>query len=332
MKSFFRIKRFSKGLFPFALSGVLTAFLIFFINHSQAVLIDRIVASVNGEVITLYDLYKAEKPVFGKVIVSDENHIKDPEDAARERLLLDKIIEERLIVQRADELGISVSTEEVEAAVKTIMDREMLNEEMFQNALEKGGMNLEEYHERIRSQLLVSKVFNNQIRMKTVVSPEDIEEYYQEHAAEYRTPERIKMRHILVIRNEGEEEEEARARAEKILSLLEPGSDFQEVAREYSEDSSRHKGEISGYIQRGDTLPELEKVLFAMEEGEISPPVKTELGFHILKLENKDPARTRSLQEMTPEIIDLLTEEKTKNRYDDWLMEIKKEASIDVRL
>lgn len=309
-------------------TAAITVVLIFAHRPAAGTVIDRIIATVNGEVITLFDLYSAELPVFGKILLLGADDIKKPEDRARERELLDMLIEERLLLQRAREHNLTTTPEEVDAAIETIKSEGNMTDEMFDTALRQRGLELSGFKEGITRRLTINKLIGTEIQLKVVVTPEEVAEEYNNHIKEYTTPERVRIRHILILKQGMEDD--TKAKSFMVSSLIAAGADFEEVAREYSSDSSDHKGEISGYIQRGDTLPDLEKVIFELEEGDTSPPIETEMGYHIIQVVDKEPAMTRSIEVVTPEITAHLNKKKIEERHKTWLKEIREQAVIKI--
>jgi peptidyl-prolyl cis-trans isomerase SurA len=300
-----------------------------FSQQQASTVIDRVVATVDGEVITLHDLWKAELPLFGKILLPGEGEVRTTQDRARERQLLDRLVEERLLLRRAKERGITASSSEVDDAIERLKSDRKLTSEMFEKALAERGIAPAQYRERISSQITVSKLFSAERRSREPVSPEDVAAWYREHRDDYTTPEQVRIRHLLVMKREGED---SRGEADRLASLLAAGGDFEETARKHSQDSLQRRGEVSGWIRRGDFLPELESVIFDLEPGQVSRVVETSMGYHILKVEEKQAARTRPLEEVGEEIAARLAEQRSEERYQQWLEEVKKGAVIDIKL
>ncbi len=145
---------------------------------------------------------------------------------------------------------------------------------------------------------------------------EEIEAYYKRHMNEYRVPARVRARHILIRPDSSTEDkekawQEARERIEKILERVEKGEDFSELAKRFSQDpGSAQKGGELGWFEEGMMVKEFEQAAFSLEKGEVSPIVKTQYGFHIIKVDDRKPGKTISLKEARAEI-----EEKLKRRY-----------------
>ena len=145
---------------------------------------------------------------------------------------------------------------------------------------------------------------------------EELEAYYRKHIADYRVPTRVRARHILVRPSSSEEDkekawQEARQKIEKILERIKKGEDFAKLAKEYSQDpGSAQRGGDLGWFEEGMMVKEFEKAAMSLEKGEISPIVKTEYGFHIIKVEDKKPGKTISFKEAKKDI-----EEKLRKKY-----------------
>ncbi|MCX7896173.1 MAG: peptidyl-prolyl cis-trans isomerase [Thermoanaerobaculum sp.] len=144
------------------------------------------------------------------------------------------------------------------------------------------------------------------LRQTLPVDEGRIAEYYQTHLSEFQEPESVHARHIL-IRPEGEGEPawaKAQERAEAVLQKAKiPGADFAALAREYSEDpGSKDSGGDLGWFERGRMVPEFEQAVFSMGVGEVKGPVRSQFGFHIIRLEGKKPARQKPLEEVREQV------------------------------
>ncbi len=154
------------------------------------------------------------------------------------------------------------------------------------------------------------------------VSQEDLQSYYDQHREEYRVPDQVKVRHILIktpLPEPGQKEDEkavaeARAKAADILKQIKAGGDFAKLAEKYSDDpgSAKDGGEL-GWIGRGRTVPEFEKVAFALPKGEISDLVKSSYGFHIIQVEDKQDAHLKSFPEVKNEIAEKVKQQKIEH-------------------
>jgi peptidyl-prolyl cis-trans isomerase D len=155
------------------------------------------------------------------------------------------------------------------------------------------------------------------IRAKVVVPPADLDRAYNDSIEQYTTPEQVRASHIL-LKTEGKEEAAVRAQAEDLLKKAKAGADFADLAKRYSEDegSAPNGGDLD-YFGRGRMVPQFDTVVFAMEAGQISEIVKTDFGFHIIKLVDKKPGTTRTLDEARPQLVEQLSIERAQTQATD---------------
>ncbi len=172
--------------------------------------------------------------------------------------------------------------------------------------------------ERLKLTYLVLAV--DDLMDRVSVSDEEIRRYYEEHKDLYTVPEERRVAHILISVPEDGDDAEAKAKAEKIYQELKQGADFAELAKKYSDDpGSADQGGDLGYIEKGMLDPQFDEVAFALPEGEISEPVKTEFGYHIIKVLDVKPGQVKPLDEVRDEIARELKREKAEKLYLDEL-------------
>jgi peptidyl-prolyl cis-trans isomerase D len=165
------------------------------------------------------------------------------------------------------------------------------------------------------------------LRAKVNPSPAEIERTYNNNIDQYTTPEQVRASHIL-LKTEGKDDAAVKAKAEEILKQARAGADFAELAKKYSEDeaSAKQGGDLD-YFGKGRMVPEFDQVVFSMEPGKISDPVKTQYGYHIIKLVDKKPSTTRTLQEVRQQIADQLAYERAQAQAGDLAEALGKEIS-----
>jgi peptidyl-prolyl cis-trans isomerase D len=170
------------------------------------------------------------------------------------------------------------------------------------------------------------------LRAKTVVPAADIERAYNDNFQQYSTPEQIRASHIL-FRTEGKDEAAVRSRAEEVLKEVRAGGDFAALAKKYSEDqASAAEGGDLDFFGRGRMVPEFDQVAFALEAGQTSDLVKTSYGFHIIKLTEKKPGTTRSLDEVRKQITDQLAAERAQTEAADLADRIDRQVNTPADL
>lgn len=176
---------------------------------------------------------------------------------------------------------------------------------------------------KIRFLLVDADTLRPQIR----VPEREVERYYNDNFDMYSTPEQVRASHIL-FKTEGRKDEEVKASAEKVLKEAKGGGDFAALAKKYSEDeaSAKQGGDLD-YFSKGRMVPEFDEVAFKMEPGTISDLVKTQFGYHIIKLVDKKAASTKAFEEVKPQIVDQLTYERAQTRAADLAAAIEKQVS-----
>jgi peptidyl-prolyl cis-trans isomerase D len=142
------------------------------------------------------------------------------------------------------------------------------------------------------------------LRNGIAVSPQDVQRYYDENEQQYSTPEQVRASHIL-LKTEGKDDAAVKKQADDLLAKIKAGGDFAQLATKFSEDEgSKTKGGDLDYFGKGQMVPEFDKVAFSLEPGQISDVVKSQFGYHIIKVTDKKPATKRTLEEVRPQIED----------------------------
>jgi peptidyl-prolyl cis-trans isomerase D len=173
------------------------------------------------------------------------------------------------------------------------------------------------------------------MRAKVTVPPGDIEKEYNNNIEQYSTPEQVRASHIL-LKTEGKDDAAVKAKAEDLLKQARGGADFAELARKNSEDegSAKNGGDLD-YFGKGRMVPEFDAAVFAMQPGQISDLVKTQYGYHIIKLVDKKPATTRPLAEVRQQLNDQLAYQRAQSQAADLAQkleaQIKKPADLDTQ-
>ena len=165
------------------------------------------------------------------------------------------------------------------------------------------------------------------MRAKINLPQSEIERAYNNNMEQYTTPEQVRASHVL-LKTEGKDDAAVKAKAEDVLKQARGGADFAELAKKYSEDegSAKNGGDLD-YFGRGRMVPEFDQTVFAMQPGQISDLVKTQYGYHIIKLVDKKTATTRSLQEVRQQIVDQLSYERAQAQAADLSQTIEKQIS-----
>jgi peptidyl-prolyl cis-trans isomerase D len=171
------------------------------------------------------------------------------------------------------------------------------------------------------------------VKAKVVIPPGDVERYYQQNVQQYSTPEQVRASHIL-LKTEGKDDAAVKAQAESILTQVKAGADFAELAKKVSQDeaSAANGGDLD-YFGRGRMVKEFEGAAFSLAPGSISDLVKTQYGYHIIKVVDKKPAATRPFEEVRQQIADQLAYERAQTQVSELATtlasDIKSPADLD---
>ena len=226
-------------------------------------------------------------------------------------------------------------TESLLKALDDIKKKNNVTDEQFKEMLAREGRSIESYKEIIRDQILVSRISQMQMGNIQAVPEEEIKKYYVKNQKDFWDPPRVKARHILFIVDEGALEKDIRLKkikAREILRRIRAGKNFAELAKKYSEDVSAHEGGKIGVIEHGMLVPEFEEVVFGLKSGEVSDIVKTRYGFHIIKCDDVIAGHSKPFVEVKEKILGLLSFNKRKKIYDNWVNELKKSAFVEISL
>jgi len=182
--------------------------------------------------------------------------------------------------------------------------------------------------------LLAQEYMKENVEGKVKVTDKEVKNYYKKHKSEFVQPEQVRARHILVkvpAKADKKQWEEARKKAEMIRAKALKGEDFAKLAQKYSDDpGSKGRGGDLGYFQKGRMVPEFEQAAFALKEGQISQPVKTTFGYHIIKSEGKKPSKQESFKDVQQKIRRKLEREKQNSLRDAIVAKLKKKYPVTI--
>ncbi|MFH1414477.1 MAG: peptidylprolyl isomerase [Elusimicrobiota bacterium] len=297
--------------------------------YAEEKVVDKVIARVNGKVILLSEYNSRAKAIideYQKVLTSPDKDNKINELKAN---ILEQMIDEKLLIEKAEKDNIRVTDAEVDQGVDEISGR-FPSEMEFQNEISKQAMTGEKFRQNVRNQLMVIKLINQNVNGKISPPPdEELKIYYDEHQSEMMSPEQIRVRHILITTSEERPQEESKKKIDEIYEMAKKDpSKFSSFAEEHSEGPSASQGGDLGYFSKGEMVKEFEEVAFAMEVGDISKPVKTRFGYHVIKLIGKRSSEKKTFSEAKDKLKSLLYQMKMEKQYEKFLRELRDEAKI----
>ncbi|MBI4340781.1 MAG: peptidylprolyl isomerase [Candidatus Omnitrophica bacterium] len=286
--------------------------------------VNRIVAVVNDEIITQADITA--------FVAAMQN---DPEEAAAspgrnpevERAVLQRLIDQRLMLQEAERAAIVVEPEEVRARYEVFRSR-FPSEALFRQSLAQTGISEEQLKQRVRDQLMVQRVIADKVRSTIMVSPYEVSKELGIHPESARAGDRMRVSHLLIRVNDARTESAARALIGRLHQQLAGGADFAALAKQHSEDQHRQEGGAMGWVAPGELMPQLDAALETLQVSQLSDPIQSRLGFHLMRIEERKPASSLSLMEANQAIYSTIYQRKYEEAMARWLGELRKKAYI----
>ena len=288
---------------------------------------NRIVAIVNEAVITEADLAAHVSDLADEL---EERLPDEPrDDGALRAAVLQRLIQQQLILQEGRRAGVTVPSAAVLKRLEELRER-FDTEADFQHSLKTSGLSEERLKEQIREQLLIKAVIDGRIRSGISVSPQEVAREANKDPAQAQPGERVRAAHLLIRVTEERPEAAARALIEQLHRQAERGADFGALAAKHSEDPHRDEGGDMGWVAQGDLLPELDAALFSLSPGQVSDPIQTRLGFHLVKVLDRRTSTSLSLQEAHEAIYRRLYAEKFERAFQRWISELGRKAYIEI--
>lgn len=280
---------------------------------------NTVVAKVSGEEIKkeefkkVFEIFKNQyEKQFGTEVWEQELEGRKFIEVAREKLL-DMLVDERLQLKKATELGITVTDEEVNSEIENTK-KYFDTEEKFNEYLKVQGMDLEYFKQSMRKELIISKL-TEKLTANIAVTDEEVKVYYDTHQSEFM---KVKASHVLL---------DTKEEAEKILARAKAGEDFAELAKQNSKDPSakENSGNLD-YFGHGDMVEPFEKAAFALKPGEISDVVQTDFGFHVIKVED---SKLDTFEDVKEQLKATMLSDKKNAEYEKLLADMRKNANIE---
>lgn len=293
-------------------------------------LLNKVVAVVNKEVITWGDLYKemAFEASSKMDTLSEEEKRKVFKE--NEAAFLESLIDIKLQLQAAKQSLIELDESDVDATIADIKKRYDMDDKGLSDSLQKEGLTFSEYRNRLGIQILLNTVINQQVRNKIVVSDSEIKKFLEYDKNAMEEGESYRVRHIFLKKPVGGDKKTLEEKSDAILSRLKKGEDFSALAAESSDSPTAKSGGDIGYIKKGHIAKEFSEALLNMKAGDISKPFWTDMGLNIIKLEEKVDAFNND--EYKESVRKKLLEKRFNEDYRNWLRGLRERAFIEIRL
>ncbi len=298
-------------------------------------LLDRVVAVVNDEVITQAELDTFLRPIYEQYSkeYSGAELVKAIQEVRQK--ILSQMIEDKLVYQEAVAQGIEVKDEEVEKefqAFKAKMDKP----EELDLLLEREGLTMKALRERLKKQAMVRQLQDREIRSKVIVSPAEAEDFFKQNPDQFRVKERVRVRSLTIkkseeVRAKGLTDEKAKQRIDLLEQKIKLYRNFDQIVKDFSEDSLAKQEGLGEWIERGAMIESVDEVIFKTPVGGLTGVVETPIGYHIFRIEAKEPEKVRTFDEAKDQISGYLFQQESNERFKAWMEEVKKAAYISIK-
>jgi peptidyl-prolyl cis-trans isomerase SurA len=305
---------------------ILTVTLLLSQGTAAGEMIDRILVIVNDEIITTKDLDDASEPVLAQYRSHLSGQELELKSKGVRKAMLDQLIDDRLVRSWASRANIIVDESEVDEMMSDVRSK-FPSDEVFEKALLSQNLSFKKLRDRFRDRILLRRITDIEVRSEISVSPGQIRDYYDAHKSEFVAPDQAKVSQILIRVGPERTVEEAQELAFSIVKELD-GTSMAELARLYSEAAEAKDGGDMGWVDQGQFVERIDRTIFGLKIGEHSEPIKSQLGFHIFKVEDKKESVIRPFEQVRRKIQTLLFAKETEQKMKTWLKELRQDAYI----
>lgn len=310
--------------------SLLLVLMLLFSSSINAAPLIQVVAMVNNDAVTSYKLDKALAYAMAADI--DKNQLSKDEYRALKVNVLNGMIEDLLVEQRIRELGLSVSEQEVDAAVEDVQRQNNLTREQLLNALQAQGMSFADYRQNLRKEVLRYKLIGREVRSKIEVTNTQIREYFKAHEQDYTQPPTLRLARIsfpVSADAKAKSKEKLFQQAQIARQQLLAGKPFPEVLSSLSDGG---EGADMGTLIEKEMNPILREMVSGLSVDQVSEPREALGSIHIFKVLERNPAKAELTEDIRDAIEQILAKQNSEERFSEWKADLRKEAVIDIRI
>src|SRR5271169_2820584 len=336
------MKRFVVILFPIFFGAP------WLLGQDDSLIVEQIIVRINNSIISQADLRRAREQLLSEMHQQEPNATA-AEQKDREKDLLRDLIDQQLLLQKGEELGITADTEVVKRLDELRKQMHAESMEELEKAAQAQGVSFEEFKQNMKNGIITQRVIGQEVGGHINVSQQDIQQYYNEHKPEMERPEQVRLSEILIstqtappVKTEKGKEvlpaapspdsvAKAQAKAEQVYALLQKGGKFEDLAKQYSDGPTSAAGGDLEYFKRGTLSRELEQQVFALKPGEYTKPIRTNQGFVILEVTEHQEAGIPPLKEVEPRIQEAVYMTKMQPALREYLTKLRENAYIDIK-
>ena len=297
---------------------------------AREMVLDRVVASVNDEAITLSEVQEEGQPVIRKIFQDFVGPERERRVEEAQQRLMDDLIDRRMMYQVAKQDGLTPSPAEIEGAIDELKrNNNATDEAQFRALLKAEGLTVEQIRRSIAERLAIGRLLIRQLRSSIILSEDELLKTYQENKQKFQREPSAEIEHILFPIDPGQDEAAAQARAVEALAKIRGGADFAQVGKEVASTPGRGQSDQLT-VHRGELTPEIEAVAFGLSPGGVSEPIRTAAGIHLIKVLRAQTEPFTPFAEVRDQIREQLFQEKFEVKRKDWLVALRARSSIHV--
>jgi parvulin-like peptidyl-prolyl isomerase len=288
--------------------------------------VDRIVAQVNDDIITLSDLNRAMVSIRQELADKYSGEQLQAELKKEQENLLEDLIRKKLILQKANELGMGSGLEvQVSAYIEDLRKQNKIKDmEEFDKALEQQGMTMAGFREDVKREMIIQDVLGYFVDSRITLLTEEIERFYKEHTQDFSSPEEVTLSEIVVPGADGQ----AQALANEYRKRLLQGELFTTMASQYSKGSTAGKGGGIGSYIVAKLDPQFATAIASVKDGDVSEVIKSKEGFAILRVDSRKPSVVRPFEEVKADIKKYLYGQRRQPEMERFIAQLKEDAYI----
>ncbi|HKV49513.1 MAG TPA: peptidyl-prolyl cis-trans isomerase [Candidatus Acidoferrales bacterium] len=305
-------------------------------TNAKGTVIEEIIARVNNEIITLSDYNKAMKaiPQETQQDCACNGEQLQTAIAEAEKNVLRGMIDQQLLIQRAKDMNIDVTTDVVNQEDEIRKQNKLDTIDDLQKAVEQEGESWEDFKQQLTNRALTQAVIRQEVGQQVNIGPDDVQKYYNEHKSEFNRPEEVVLSDIFLSTDgkTGADMDAVKKRADDLRTRAENGEDFATLAKRYSQDAQAPAGGQLGVYQKDGSLAKpIEDAVFALQKGQVTEPIQTKTGYMILHIDQHYAAGQQPLEVVRDEIQNKLYEQQMDPEMRKYLAQLREESYVWVK-
>ncbi|HKU19591.1 MAG TPA: peptidylprolyl isomerase [Terriglobales bacterium] len=304
--------------------------------------VEEIIARINNHIITRSEFDRSQQQVQQE---GEQQNATPQEITSKEKNVLRDLVDQQLLLQKGDDLGITAETDLVKRLDEIRKQMNLATMDDLAKAAQEQGVSYEEFKENLRENIITQKVIQQEVGSKVNITPAEIQKYYKDHLNDMSQPEQVRLSEILISTQPKPTEDPktaasitdeqrvatAQAKANQVYEDIEKGAKFEDVAKKDSDGPTAAQGGDLGYFKRGTLAKELEDTTFGMKAGEITKPIRTKQGFVILQVTEHQQAGVPPEKEVEGKIQDAIYLQKLQPALRAYLTKLREDAYIDIK-